>query len=232
MEEENLVKRENGVVNTSNNSNNKNGIIAALVIIIIALIGVVIYFAFIKKDDKPVDNNGSNNQNNEIVDNSKYEDNTEYKAMNFDDFIKKMRADSTIKDVKYEFHDVVQNYEYEQLDNYYDDILVKLTQDRKINLAYNDGKNITISNVSNVKDYVSVLMDNQMYIITDNGDVYKFFPRDDEHEDKAIKIINVKNADKFVFVSYSYNDALYISTGLGIVDKNNNYIELVDITGL
>ena len=64
MEEENIIKKENEVLNTSNNSNNKNGIIAILVVIIIALIGVVIYFAFIKKDDKPVDNNGGNNQTN------------------------------------------------------------------------------------------------------------------------------------------------------------------------
>ena len=62
MEEKNIVKKENEVVNTSNNSNNKNGIIAVLVVIIIALIGAVVYFAFIKKDDTPVDNKGGNNQ--------------------------------------------------------------------------------------------------------------------------------------------------------------------------
>ena len=55
MEEEKMVKKENGVTNM-NDAKNKNGIIAVLIVIIIALIGVVVYFAFIKKDEKTCTN--------------------------------------------------------------------------------------------------------------------------------------------------------------------------------
>jgi len=83
-----------------------------------------------------------------------------------------------------------------------------------------------------MKDFVSVLYGNHIYVITENGDVYKFEPNNDDYKDKAIKLNNIKNADKFVFVSFEPKDELYISTELGIVNKNNNYIRLDDVTGL
>ena len=62
--EENLVKKENGVMNSNNNSNN-GSIIAVLSLIIIVLIVAVVYFAFIKKDDNKDGNNQQQQNNNQ-----------------------------------------------------------------------------------------------------------------------------------------------------------------------
>ena len=67
--------------------------------------------------------------------------------------------------------------------------------------SINEG-NIIISNVSDVKDYVDVLHGNHVYIITNNGNVYKYSTNDKECKDKAIKLINIENANKFVYISY------------------------------
>lgn len=73
MEEEDLKKKENELVNTNGITNgNKNGIIAILLVIIVVLIGAVVYFMVIKKDDDSSNknaNSNSQNDNSQVVDN-------------------------------------------------------------------------------------------------------------------------------------------------------------------
>lgn len=200
--------------NAVEQNKNKNLIIWVMTCILVLLITSLVYFIFINKEE-----------------NKKYEDNAEYKLENFDEYINKLKEDGLIKNVKYEFHEIIQNYEYKQLDGR-DDISIKLSQNKKINLLYDDESNIIISNVSDVKDYVDVLHGDYVYIITNNGSVYKYSTNDEEYKDKAIKLINIKDANKFVYISYELKKGLYSSTILGVVDQNNNYIELADITSL
>ena len=233
--EENIQNKENEISTGSNLNSNKNGIIAILIILIIALIGAVVYFAFIKKDedssDNGKDNSGGNKQQEVSDDSSKFVDNTDYKIVNFDNYINELKSNETVKDVKYEFHDVTSSYDFEELDGMIDgNVLIKKSEDGKISLKYSNNNIITISNLPKVKDYVSVLYGNYIYFITDNGEVYKYMTEDTEG--KAVRLTKISNADKFVYVSYSLKDELYISTDLGIIDSNNNYIRLLDVTGL
>ena len=231
--EDNLVKNENEVVNTSNNPNSKNVIIAVLVVIIIALIGAIVYFAFIKKDDKPVNNNEENNQ--------QQENNNQENGSNEKNII------SNDEEMEIEINKISYNEHKDSLNKYKDlqieendngqflqyaiwNSIVELSSDGKVKITEENKPAVSLFNISSGKAIQGGVSDGYFYILLENGEVYYY--DNSRYSDgiyTAVKLKDINNISKFVQISYcSKTDNLCVDE-VGIVDKNDMYIELVSV---
>ena len=194
-------------------NNNKNVFIGIVIFIIIAILGFFIYFMFIKGDGDSSNNNQQGTDNG----NSKYEDNKKYDIINFDEYIISCRKLKGLKDLDYDFYD---NQESKKLNN--GNISITISNDKTVKIV-NGNNNISIKNISNAKSIYMLDNDNYVYIITVDGMVYKYNISD--NDGMAIKLVNIKNAQQFVYITMSF-DTGESKWYMGIVDDSINYIKI------
>lgn len=210
----------------------KNIEIVVLSIIIVALLGALIYLLFIKRDEKTADNNVSNNQqqqnNDQIQQNNSDNENqvnTKYKAVDFDEMINSLKKDDSNASYEITTDVLPRELDIKPMDNNYH---VVLSNDGRVTIKKENGTSITISNISNAKniDYCNDMYV-RLFILLNNGDVYEYELDDfDNGKYTATKINEIKDATKFVKLSWSNCTECGGNINLGVIDKNNKYIEL------
>lgn len=203
----------------------KNLIIGLLVILVIALAFGNIYFAFIKKDETPVNNGNGKKQEEIVIDSKELEDNTEFEKKELNAYIKKLKSSKEIVKVEYELQEALKPNEVE-LTAVSDGIIIKLSDTGEISIKFDENDVVKIKNVTNVKDFAIISFDTELYMITDSGDVYKYLIKENKYKDMAVKLTNIKNADKFISIGLAYKKYQGGDDLFGVVDKDNNYIEL------
>ena len=208
----------------------KNILIGVLVVVILILSGVCVYFAFIKNDEQPSDNNGGNKQEEKVDDNNVIDDNKEYKSENLDELIQKYKNNSDVKNVEYE---IIENVKPTELESSNRGTIYKVSEDGILTITFTDGKSVTVSNVSNIKGIKKVGLGEDIYIITENRDLYSYNDFDVDgnltYTNKAVKITTVNSIEKFVHISIYYNNNYGGDDIEGVIDKNNNFIELFSV---
>lgn len=208
--EENVVKNE-----VTNNNSNKNVIIAVLIMIIIALISVVIYFVFIKKDDKPVNN--ENKEQQETINQNSEEKDIIIKKENYTEYKNNLK--------KYSDVNINENDDSGFLQYSISQCEVELLDDGTIKITKDDNTSVTLSNITNGKALQGD--SGYFYILLDNGEVYYYdSERFYDGNYTAIKLKNISNITKFVKSGYCVKEENFCVDELGIVDKDDMYIEL------
>ena len=103
-----------------------------------------------------------------------------------------------------------------------------LSPNGKVTVSKNDGKSIPISNINNAINIENCIdLSSHVYILLSNGDVYEYEVNNiDNQKYMATKIYAIKNAAKFVKISYARCQNCGGDILLGVLDKNNQYIEL------
>lgn len=217
--EENIIKKDM-------DDSNKNVIIAILIVIIVALIGALVYFVFIK--EKPTDNNGGNNQqqenNNQGGSENKGNDvsNIEYREIE----INKINYTEYKNDLnQYEDIRVEENDDNKLLQYSIWNSEVKLTSDGKVQIVEEGKTAVQLSNISNGKAIQGG--DGYFYILLNNGDVYYYeSARYSDGNYTAVKVKGISDISKFVESSYCSKEEQLCANAMGVVDKNDMYIEL------
>ncbi len=208
----------------------KNLIIGILIVLVIALAAGNAYFAFIKKEEKPVNNGNENKQEEKKEEIEVPKEETKYQAYKYDEMIKKY-VDYNGKESKYEINNKKLPIEITiSVDKNY---VITLAKDGSISIK-EKGKDKTKKTITNIKKAISIdSIDKNIgrfYIILDNGDLYTYELDDFENKKyEATKIDEVKEATKFVSIKYCPVKDSGCDSFLGVLDKNNMYIEIDNI---
>lgn len=218
---------ETNIIQEEKKNNNKTIGIVVLVISIL-LLCFAGYKLFVEKaeTDQPKndnaqeqenDNGNKQNGNNESTEESKYKSFDEIVAenQNLVHFDYEFVSDTLPK----ELNDVITENE-----NKYN---VVLSSDGKVTIKKENNETINLTNISNAKNIADIGMYSNLYILLDNGDVYKYSSEDFEsNKNTATKINEVKNITKFVLIYWADCNECGGNTTLGAIDNNNGYVEL------
>ena len=219
----------NNQVNESNNvgeEKKKNNKTIGIVVLIIGLllVGLAAYKLFVEKPetDKPKDDN-TQEQGNKQKENNEVEKDNEYKS--FDEII----ADNkNLVRFEYEFVSDTKPKELNDITTFEENKYnVVLTTDGKVTIKKENNEEIVLANISNAKSIQDIGMYSNIYILLDNGDVYKYSSEDfDSNKSTATKIDEMKNITKFVLIYWADCNECGGNTTLGAIDNNNGYVEL------
>ena len=198
----------------------KNILIGILIGIIVLLIGVCIYLVFFKKEDVKKDTQKLMCECNDITEN--VVENVKYKPIDFSIIESDINRDASyeISNPKLPKTLSISTYD-ENLNQKY--ITVTLSKEGIITIKQEGKDNIIVSDVNNVMDIEQCAGEvfGNFYILLNNGDVYEY----KFVNNKVIKIDEIKDATKFVKIDFCYYQA-GCDMLLGIIDKNDKYIEL------
>ena len=144
--------------------------------------------------------------------------------------MKLYKNNSDVKNVEYER---IENVKPTELESSNRGTIYKVSEDGILTITFTDGKSVTVSNVSNIKGIKKVGLGEDIYIITENGDLYSYNDFDVDgnltYTNKAVKITTVNSIEKFVHISIYYNNNYGGDDIEGVIYKNNNFIELFSV---
>jgi len=224
--------------NEKNNEKGKNIVIGILLGIIICLVIALIFVSYnkfiVKNDSNATNDNNKVEEKKEDVNNNQPEeeqknDNSQTQPINdLDEYVAKIEKEATAIDAKVSYK--ILNNDNLSLDiDYIKSYKITLSTNGKIIINNGVDSEKEISNISNAKNIYYLGFGDRLYILLNNGDVYKYLISDfEEKKYIATKVDEVKNATNFVIITINYKNA-GADHILGSIDSNNNFIRIDDI---